>query len=773
MQFPDNYFDDEVRDGFLVPGIIKKSWAAQLEVLSDIDTLCRKHGIRWFADCGTLLGAVRHGGFVPWDDDLDICMLRDDYNRFIEIAPDELPEGYHVINIYTSDEFGEMTTRVTNTMAVDYRREHDAKYHEFPYPAGIDIFVLDHVSKDEDAEEFRKSVTSIVVQLAEGLEESDPNESEMQAAIAYVEELCHVKFDRDGSIIQQARQLIDKMYALYNKDDADEVALMAYWIGNDNHKYKLEYFNDTVKLPFENTYINAPAMYEGVLRTEYGNYMKLVRVGGLHDYPYFLKYEEEVEKAFKGKLPYRYYFSKEDMCARTTNTNSVRLMAKKQVSDIINSMLGIHAGINKLLLSGNIQAVLELLGNCQDVAISMGNFIEQVYGENFVMIQILEEYCEDIFKVHQYLLQDADINVDDAYTYLMCTLDKVDKAAEKYIVNRKEVVFLPYKASMWDSFDGLWRECMEDENCDVYVIPIPYYYKNARFEVVSECYEENDFPDDVPIMDYRKYNFESRHPDEIYIQFPYDMHNFVIGIHPYFYSQNIRQYTDKLTFVQPFVIDEVNDDDEKAVKNIREYICNKALINADRIITQSETMRERYIDILTDFAGEDTRTIWENKVDGSGFPLAEVSADAKKHRILSHFPDNWKLMLSDNNGQEKKIILYNNSISAILQNREQFIGKLKSVLQIFKENSGSILLLWRHNPLIRPTLEKTYPDIWAEYSRVIEQYKNEGWGIYDDVTSAMDSAAISDAYYGDVDSIVQKFRRKRTPVMIEDISVVY
>ena len=58
MQFPDNYFDDEVRDGFLVSGIIKKSWAAQLEVLSDIDTLCRKHGIRWFADCGTLLGAV-------------------------------------------------------------------------------------------------------------------------------------------------------------------------------------------------------------------------------------------------------------------------------------------------------------------------------------------------------------------------------------------------------------------------------------------------------------------------------------------------------------------------------------------------------------------------------------------------------------------------------------------------------------------------------------------------------------------------------------------
>ena len=771
MQFPDNYFDDEVRDGFLVPGIIKKAWAAQIEVLSDIDALCQRHGIRWFADYGTLLGAVRHGGFIPWDDDLDICMLRDDYNRFIKTAPEELPEDYSVINIYTSDEFGEMTTRIVNTMSVNYDKEHDEKYHEFPYPAGIDIFVLDHVARDKDEEEFRKSVTSIVVNLAEGLKKCGTEEPEMQTAISYVEELCNVRFDRTKSMLQQARQLIDKMYALYNEDDADEVALMVYWIGDNNHKYKLEYFNNIVKIPFENIYINAPAMYESVLKTEYGNYMKLVRTGGLHDYPYFLKYEEETEKAFKGKLPYRYYFSKEDMLPRTTNTNNIRKLAKKQISDIVGNLIGIHAGINKLLLAGDILSVLDLLGKCQDVAIRMGTFIEQVYGEKFVMIHILEKYCEDIFNVHQYLTQDADINVDDAYMYLQCAVDKVDKGAKKYVENRREVVFLPYKASLWDSFDGLWRECMEDENCDVYVIPIPYYYRNARFEIMREYYEINDFPDEVPVTDYRKYNFESRHPDEIYIQFPYDMHNFVMGIYPFFYSKNIRQYTDKLIFVQPFVTDEINDGDDKAMKNIREYVCNKAVINADKIITQSETMREMYIDILSSFTGEDTREVWERKVDGSGFPMSEVSADTKKHRIISHFPDKWKNLYINSAGNEKKIMLYNNSISTILQNREQFIVKLKSVLEIFRRNADSILLIWRHNPLIRPTLEQTYPELWAEYSSVIEQYINEGWGIYDDVTSVSDAVAISDAYYGDVDSIVQKFRRKGAPVMIEDMWV--
>ena len=93
MQFPYTYFEDEVREGFYISGIIKRAWAAQLEVLEIVDKICQKHNIRWFADCGTLLGAVRHGGYIPWDDDLDICMLRDDYIRFNEIAEQELPEA--------------------------------------------------------------------------------------------------------------------------------------------------------------------------------------------------------------------------------------------------------------------------------------------------------------------------------------------------------------------------------------------------------------------------------------------------------------------------------------------------------------------------------------------------------------------------------------------------------------------------------------------------------------------------------------------------------
>ena len=84
-EIPADFFMPEVREGFYVSPVMKRFWAGQIAVLSEIDKICQKNDITWFADCGTLLGAVRHGGYIPWDDDLDIMMLRHDYERFISV----------------------------------------------------------------------------------------------------------------------------------------------------------------------------------------------------------------------------------------------------------------------------------------------------------------------------------------------------------------------------------------------------------------------------------------------------------------------------------------------------------------------------------------------------------------------------------------------------------------------------------------------------------------------------------------------------------------
>ena len=104
IELNDQFYEDEVREGFYIPSAIKQAWGAQIQVFNEIDKVCEALGIKYFACSGTFLGAVRHGGFIPWDDDLDLCMLRDDYNRFLSEGVPLLPEGYAIFNFETKED---------------------------------------------------------------------------------------------------------------------------------------------------------------------------------------------------------------------------------------------------------------------------------------------------------------------------------------------------------------------------------------------------------------------------------------------------------------------------------------------------------------------------------------------------------------------------------------------------------------------------------------------------------------------------------------------
>ena len=100
MIFKEDFFLKETRCGFEISEMMKRAWSAELEVLEIVVDICNRNKLQYFADWGTLLGAVRHQGFIPWDDDIDICLKREDYNQLIQILPQELPYGMVMTGMY-------------------------------------------------------------------------------------------------------------------------------------------------------------------------------------------------------------------------------------------------------------------------------------------------------------------------------------------------------------------------------------------------------------------------------------------------------------------------------------------------------------------------------------------------------------------------------------------------------------------------------------------------------------------------------------------------
>ncbi|MBU5592427.1 LicD family protein [Clostridium sp. MSJ-4] len=110
-----------------------------LRILKVVDHICTKHSLTYWLEGGTLLGAVRHGGFIPWDDDLDISMPREDYEKFLAIAKDELPEDLFAQNLQSTEFAGNTWTQIKDRKSMIILSE-DAKYHQGLY---MDIFPMD------------------------------------------------------------------------------------------------------------------------------------------------------------------------------------------------------------------------------------------------------------------------------------------------------------------------------------------------------------------------------------------------------------------------------------------------------------------------------------------------------------------------------------------------------------------------------------------------------------------------------------------------------
>ena len=449
----------------------------------------------------------------------------------------------------------------------------------------------------------------------------------------------------------------------------------------------------------------------------------------------------------------------DERCVMRNNTKTEILQALQSLQEMVQE-------IRITLQNEDYETLSQYLQDCQDMAITIGGVIEESEGEGTSAVKALEEYCESLYQLFK---------GQDSFEMMNGSLE-VARREIGAIKEHKEVVFLPYKASMWDSLESVWKAADEDDGCDAYVVPIPYFDKNSDGRFGEMHYEGEEYPDYVPVTKWQEYDLERRRPDIIYIHNPYDGWNHVTSVHPDFYASKLKNYTGKLVYIPYFVLGEIDPNNQKAIDGMKHFCFLPGTIYTDKVILQSENMKQIYVEeflkeaVKSGLTGECVdRGKLEEKFLGIGSPKFDKVANSRREDVK--IPEEWKKYIRKTDGSEKKIILYNNTINALLNKDEKMLDKMERVLEIFKEQSENITLWWRPHPLLPSTIKSMKPNLWNRYNEIVEKYKSEDWGIYDDTPDLDRAIVCTDAYYGDQSSLVPIYQKTGKPIMIANCEV--
>ena len=276
MRVPDNFLEGEIRNSFYVESMMKKVWAAQLEVLHEIDRICKKHNITYFADWGTLLGAVRHKGFIPWDDDIDIGMLRDDYEKVLKIYREKYTDKYVVLDIDSQETFPFYNAEIARigTKNIPYVFK-DAKV-----PMGIDIALYPYDNVPDDAKKRRRQRSSVFFwSKLRILREFKKPVLFMHGWKRKVVSAMCIVMNRLLTWTHFSRKFINRRYmksALkYNNEKTRWVACFFGEMDPLKQAIKLDDLFPLVEKPFEDIMVKVPKNNDVFLKRMFGDYMKM------------------------------------------------------------------------------------------------------------------------------------------------------------------------------------------------------------------------------------------------------------------------------------------------------------------------------------------------------------------------------------------------------------------------------------------------------------------------------------------------------------------
>ena len=281
IKIPAFFLDDEIRCGYYVPSKMKEVWAVEIDLLVEFDKMCKNNDIKYYVDGGTLLGAVRHKGYIPWDDDIDIIMTRKEYSKLSKIASEvfSFPYFFQTNKTDPGSSRGHAQLRNSMTAAILGGKDSITSHNQGIF---IDIFPVDVVPDNKYLRMFHKSLIKFFLFLYYFFGNCSVNYSLKDKRGKWKLRLFMNKYfyGLSSSIMDFSFILYERVCSLFNKFNSQYYSLLS--LGYEKFYRQRSKYEKSIDLDFEFIKVPAPYLYEDVLDLYFGDWKKYVVGTSLH-----------------------------------------------------------------------------------------------------------------------------------------------------------------------------------------------------------------------------------------------------------------------------------------------------------------------------------------------------------------------------------------------------------------------------------------------------------------------------------------------------------
>ncbi len=255
---------------FNVSSTRKQIWATQLEMLNEFHKVCVENNLKYFLSDGTLLGAVRHNGFIPWDDDIDVVMLREDYEKFLKIFNDNFDtKKYTLQSKYSEKLYPNGHAQIRNNYTTQFTTQ-DYENLKLGKNCGIfiDIFPLDKAVSSSDKNQVKiKKYKQLCFAY---LHQESTSKIKTLLKKLYLAIFCNSD--------KKCTKLIDKIESLAKVNNSNENAKLigeiTFTPTESNTLFNVEWFDNVILHKFEDYEFYIPAQYHEILTQQFGSYLE-------------------------------------------------------------------------------------------------------------------------------------------------------------------------------------------------------------------------------------------------------------------------------------------------------------------------------------------------------------------------------------------------------------------------------------------------------------------------------------------------------------------